>query len=182
MGRRERRALRAWAEALVDRHADPVADLLGVDPPLPDVVVDVVPRSSAAAWTSGLTIMLNETWFREHPDDEGAVIHELAHALMRAPVYDGSTAWLIEGLADHVRNALGMEMPWTRPHFEQGKATAGYQTTAHFLAWLDGVHPGAVRRLSRALIDDEYGDTTFVAVTGRSLADLTAAYERAAGT
>jgi hypothetical protein len=38
-------------------------------------------------------------WFSKHPDDTGGVVHEYTHAIMRAPTYDETTSWLIEGLA-----------------------------------------------------------------------------------
>jgi hypothetical protein len=96
---------------------------------------------------------------------------------MRAPVYDATTSWLIEGIADWVRDELGHDMPWTFAHFEPGKATSGYQTTAHFLRWLDLGHPGSVRELSKALIRGAYNEDVFTRLTGRSLSECTSRYE-----
>ncbi len=87
---------------------------------------------------------------------------------MRAPTYDETTIWLIEGLADYVRDELGHDAPWTKPHFEPGKATAGYQTTAHFLQHLERKHPGTVKRLAQALMDDTYSPDLFRRCTGRA--------------
>ena len=75
---------------------------------------------------------------------------------MRAPTYDETTIWLIEGLADYVRDELGHDAPWTNAHHEPGKATAGYQTTAHFLQYVERTHPGTVKRLAQALMADTY--------------------------
>ena len=129
MGRRDRDRIRTWAEGLVSEHGSAVARLIGVDPPLPPVTIEVAPDGPPGV-TGGLTITLSERWFREHPDDAGCVLHELTHAYMRAPDYDASTIWLIEGIADHVRDVLGFDTSWTFAYFEPGKATAGYQTTA----------------------------------------------------
>jgi hypothetical protein len=173
-------ALRAWGESLIERHGADVARVIGHDGPLPHGLrVEVAAGGSGAAWTSGLTITLNARWFAEHPDDAGGVLHELAHAIMRAPRYDQTTIWLIEGIADHVRDALGFDERWTFAHFEPGKATAGYQTTAHFLAWLETERAGAVAELSRRLSDGTYDRAAFEAIAGRRLEDLVAAYERA---
>jgi Peptidase of plants and bacteria len=176
MGTSERARLRAWAEALVAEHGAGVAGVIGFDGPLPDVVIEVVPEGAPGV-TGGRTITLSERWFREHPDDIGCVLHELAHAYMLAPSYDDSTIWLIEGIADHVRDALGFHMSWTFAHYEPGKATAGYQTTADFLAWLEARRPGAVASLSRRLADGSYRERTFDEVGGEPLLSLVAAYE-----
>src|SRR5438876_3006698 len=88
MGRRERARLRAWAEEMIARHGIDVARIVGLDPPLPEVDLKVVPQGGGAAWTNGLRITMNERWFAEHPDDAGCILHALAHAHMRAPLHD----------------------------------------------------------------------------------------------
>ncbi len=177
MGRKDRARIRGWAESLIAEHGADVASLVGVEPPLPRVTVEVLPGQGPPGQTSGLRIILSERWFLEHPDDAGCVIHELAHAYMRAPRYDHTTSWLIEGLADFVRDSLGLEAAWTKAHFEVGQATAGYQTTADFLFWLDHLQPGSSKELSLQLIAGTYGPTSFQTITGRSLDDLVASYE-----
>ncbi len=176
MGRRDRDRIRAWAEGLVEEHGGAVARLIGLEPPLPRVTIEVHPGGPPGV-TGGLTITLSERWFREHPDDAGCVLHELTHAYMRAPDYDASTIWLIEGIADHVRDVLGFDTSWTSAHYERGKATAGYQTTADLLAWLEERRPGAVSELSRGLADGTYREAVFAEVGGASLPELVAAYE-----
>ncbi len=161
MGRRQRAAISAWAEDLIDRHGPAVATVIGLAPPPPAVPVDVTPRPGVAS-TDGTTITLHEPWFREHPDDEGCVIHELSHAYLRAPEYSG------------------MDTSWSFAHFEPEKATAGYQTTAHFLAWLEQQHPGAVAALARRLAEGTYDEGVFAAFGGEHpLPELVAAYEAA---
>jgi hypothetical protein len=176
MGRRERDRIRVWAEGLLEENGEAVARLIAVDPPLPAVTIEVVPDGPPGV-TGGLTITLSERWFREHPDDVGCVVHELTHAYMRAPDYDASTIWLIEGIADHVRDVLGFDASWTFAHFEPGKATAGYQTTADLLAWLERRRPGAVSELSRRLANGSYREAAFTEVGGVPLPELLAAYE-----
>jgi hypothetical protein len=176
VGRRRRARIRAWAEALIAEHGAEVAAIIG-EPALPRVEVDVVPAGPGAAWTSGLTITLSEGWIRSHPDDAGCVLHELSHAYLRAPEYSQRTVWLIEGIADHTRDVLGFDAPWTFAHFEPGKATAGYQTTAHFLAWLEARCPGAVAALSRRLAEGTYAEGAFAEICERPLAALVSAYE-----
>jgi hypothetical protein len=177
VSRRRRARLARWATELIASHGADVAAIVGTPPPLPTVLVEVSPLPGVAA-TAGDTITLHEPWFAAHPDDAGCVLHELSHAYLRAPVYDATTAWLIEGLADHVRDTLGFDASWTFAHHRAGEATAGYQTTAHFLAWLERDRPGTVRALARSLSAGSYAeDTTWSAVTGSPLAGLVAAYE-----
>jgi hypothetical protein len=177
VGTERRRRLRAWAEGLVAEHDAAVAGLIGVAPPLPVVTIEVEPGGEVPGVTSGTAIVLGERWFAEHPDDVGCVLHELAHAYMRAPAYDEDTIWLIEGIADYVRDVLGFEAPWTRAYHEPGRARGGYQTTAHFLLWLQASRPGAVAELSRRLGDGSYTEGAFGEIAGRSLDDLLRLYE-----
>lgn len=170
--------LRVWAERLCERYAPQIAELIGADQ-IPSIRVRVERRGPGAAWTNGTDISLSHAWFAGHPDDSGGVLHELTHAIMRAPVYDATTTWLIEGLADYVRDELGFDAPWTFAHFEPGMATAGYQTTAHFLRWLENAHPGTVKELARELSRDLYSDTVWLQLTGKPLELCISEYEAA---
>jgi hypothetical protein len=170
--------LRAWAEALYVRHAPEIADLIGADA-IPEITVHVERHGPGAAWTSGSDVFLSAPWFSEHPDDSGGVLHEFTHAIMQAPTYDQTTVWLIEGLADYVRDELGHDAPWTKAHHEPGKATAGYQTTAHFLQHVERTYPGTFKRLARALMADTYSEDTFRQCTGKPLAVCVGEYELA---
>ena len=89
----------------------------------------------APATTSGDVITLNSKWFREHPDDDGCIAHELVHVVMHCPRMDDSNWWMIEGIADYVRDKLGYTMPWSHP--ERGDPRSGYQATAHFLLFIE---------------------------------------------
>lgn len=171
--------LRKWAEALYQQHAGDIAALIGADQ-IPAITVHVEHDGAGAAWTSGTDVFLSKRWFTQHPDDVGGVLHEFTHAIMRAPTYDETTIWLIEGLADYVRDALGHDAPWTHAHHEPGKATAGYQTTAHFLQHVERQHPGTVKRLSQDLMNDTYSPDAFRKCTGKPLTMCVSEYEQEA--
>jgi len=173
----KRRDLQTWAQELYATYAPVIADLLGAGELPPSIVVHVERRGPGAAWTNGTDVSLSAAWFAAHPDDVGGCLHEFTHAIMRAPTYDATTSWLIEGIADWVRDELGHDAPWTHAHHEPNKATSGYQSTAHFLQWLEANHPGSVRKLSQALIRGTYHDDLFEQLTGRSLAVCVSHYE-----
>lgn len=173
--------LRTWAERLYEQHARDIARLIGAED-IPQVTIHVERQGPGAAWTAGTDVFLSSRWFSEHPEDIGGVLHEFTHAIMRAPTYDGTTSWLIEGLADYVRDELGHDAPWTQAHHEPGKATAGYQTTAHFLQHVEREHPGTVKRLAQALIADTYGPDVFRRCTGKPLDVCVSDYEAEATT
>lgn len=176
MGLRRRAALRAWGRDVVRVHTPAVADLMGLRAPLPRVHVHVVRRDDVAAFCVRNHVALSEPWFTEHPDDAGAVVHELSHALLALTRIPEGTSWLLEGVADLARNHVGLEASWSAPHHEPGAATAGYQTTAHFLAWLEGEVPGSVAHAVAAARSGRHDELRFTP-DGRSLADVVAAYE-----
>ena len=175
---RRSRHLAAWAEDLYEQYGARIAEMIGVED-VPPIRVIVARSGPGAAWTSGTDVYLSARWFAAHPDDAGGCLHEFTHAIMRAPVYDDTTVWLIEGLADWVRDELGHDAAWTFAHFGPGEALAGYQTTAHFLMWLERRHPGVVRALAQRLCTGDYRATDFQALAGASLASLVQAYEAA---
>lgn len=177
MGFRRRAAIAAWGRALVAEHTPAVADLMGLRPPLPRVRVHVG-RLQNPAVTAGRRILLSEQWFAEHPDDAGAVVHELSHALLNLRAVPDGTLWLLEGVADLARNHVGLDTEWSAPHHEPGGATAGYQSTAHFLAWVEQQSPGTVAHLVGRVVAGRHDDAHF-SLDGRPLADLVAAYDAA---
>lgn len=168
--------LRTWAERLYEQHARDIAALIGAEE-IPQVTLHVERHGPGAAWTNGTDVFLSARWFTEHPDDIGGVLHEFTHAVMQAPTYDETTAWLIEGLADYVRDELGHDAPWTKAHHEPGKATAGYQTTAHFLQHMEEKYPGTVKGLAQALMNDAYTPNIFQQLTGNPLEACVSGYE-----
>src|SRR6478672_3566810 len=177
MGFRRRAAITAWGRALVAEHTPAVADLMGLRAPLPRVRVHVG-RLKNPAVTAGRRILLSERWFAEHPDDAGAVVHELSHALLDLRTVPDGALWLLEGVADLARNHVGLHADWSAPHHEPGRATAGYQTSAHFLAWLEEQSPGTVAHLVEQAATGRHDEACF-GPDGRPLAEVVAVYEAA---
>lgn len=141
--------------------------------------IKLVMRSSekGVAATSGATITLFSTWFTTHPDDVGAVIHELAHVIQAYP--SGEPTWITEGIADYIRWAIyeGKPLKWfPKPQKPDGYRD-GYRAAAGFLLWLErGAAPGIVRRLNRAMRKGDYSESLFKDLTGLPLPDLWSDY------
>lgn len=68
----------------------------------------------AAAYADSGRIILNYGWFKNHPDDYGAIVHEYTHVIQNVPggTYPGET---IEGFADAVRYMMGEYPSWWSP-------------------------------------------------------------------
>ncbi|MBN2454369.1 thermonuclease family protein [Candidatus Woesearchaeota archaeon] len=129
-------------------------------------------QSSPGERTSS-AIYLSKEWFTENPDDLGAIIHEMAHAVQDYPAYD--PWWLVEGIADHVRYALGYQNSWSYPHCcaESPHYTSGYWCTAAFLQYVQREYDDAIiKELDYALKEDSYDASLFKAWTGKTIEEL----------
>ena len=93
------------------------------------------------AVTVGDTVLLNRLYFNLHPDDKGAIVHEIVHAVQRAPKYEGEFVWMIEGVADFIRHKT------TGLVLEPGDPRQGYRKAARFFAWLYRDYPTVYRRI-----------------------------------
>ncbi len=129
------------------------------------------------AATVGYEIKLNMD-YHSRIEDDGSIIHEMTHALMACPRYDDSNFWLIEGIADYVRDKLGFATEWSYSHYEKGGALKGYMTTAHFLEWMESLRSGTVWDLSQLLALDTYDETYFETWFGKQLDTLVTDYEQ----
>ncbi len=85
--------LKAWYPRI--RH------ILGVDYDTTAKVTLRFKDMPGVAHASGNVIEASSTYFKGHPDDVGALVHELVHVIQAYP--QGSPGWLVEGIADYVR-------------------------------------------------------------------------------
>src|ERR1700722_11403379 len=88
------------------------------------------------AEAAGSRIKGSVSFFKSHPDDVGAMIHETAHCVQ---LYKGrgNPGWLVEGVADYVR-FFKYELPGKvgRLNVEQAKYDGSYRITASFLNYV----------------------------------------------
>jgi len=131
---------------------------------------------NAVAVTGGNQITANASYFRTHPDDVNALVHEATHIVQAYPS-DGGPSWLVEGLDDYIRfyivepHTHGAHIPPSRAplvHYNDS-----YRTTANFLHWVvKQTDPSIIVKLNEAMRKGTYTDRVWKKLTGKSLAQL----------
>jgi hypothetical protein len=124
------------------------------------------------ARAGGASIEASARYFKRHPDDVGAMVHETVHCVQ---AYRGGNnpSWLVEGIADYIRffkyepGKLG-PVDAKRAHYD-----GSYRVTAAFLAFVsDRYDKDLVRKLNAALRAGTYKDDVFKDWTGKTLKAL----------
>lgn len=125
------------------------------------------------AYTSGNRIVCAAAWFRAHPDDEGAIIHELAHVVQQYRGR-GNPGWLVEGVADYLRwFKYEPVSKRPRPNPARAKYTDSYRTTAAFLEYVAAKHEHEiVVRLNRAMREGRYSPDLWKEYTSKTVDEL----------
>jgi len=118
------------------------------------------------------TIQVSAKYALAHPGDVGMIVHEMVHVVQSYPAYN--PVWLVEGIADYVRWFF-YEPVDKRPHPNLARANArdSYQTTAAFLFWASNKYNNdLVPKLNAALIANQYKESLFKDLTGKTLDEL----------
>jgi len=175
--------LKDWcqrARDLTERWYPIIAETLSYEGYRPPRRIDLVFKKSdkGIAGTSGTRIVCSDGWFRAHPGDVGAIIHEAIHVVQSYPKYD--PVWLVEGIADYVRYYVFEPDSKRRPlDRNRIRYQDGYGTTAAFLDWIVRTHDkDIIRKLNKALRTAQYNEALFKECTGK---DLNALWEEFRG-
>jgi hypothetical protein len=131
-------------------------------------------KMAVPAAASGSEISVSIEWLKQHPQDIALLTHELTHIVQQ---YDGSPpGWMTEGIADYARHVYGprRQPGWKLPTTLTTKQSYrdGYGTTARFLLWLEGKHPGVVDKLHRRLQAQKFAVSDFKEFTGKTVDEL----------
>lgn len=167
----------AWAEkvaGICQRAYPMINDELQSEGFRPPHLITMTLKSDyrGVAATSGDRIVGSVRFFKEHPDDVGAMVHETTHV---AQHYRGrrNPGWLVEGVCDYVRffkfepGHLGPIDP-ERAHYN-----GSYRVTAAFLAYLvEKYDDQLVRKLNALMREGRYHDEVFQTLTGKTLDEL----------
>ena len=162
-------------KAVAEEWYPKIAELLPSDGFTPPDHVTIVFRKDykGVAAAGGDRIVCAVKWFTDHPEDVGAIVHELAHVVQQYPG-GRKPGWLVEGIADHVR-FFHYEPPEGRPHPnpDRAKYTDSYRTTAAFLEWAQATHdPKLVIKLNAACRERRYTDEIWKELTGKTADEL----------
>ena len=144
----------------------------GFTPPQ-HVVVTFKKDMDGVAYTTGDHVFCAPKWFKDHPEDVGAVVHELAHVVQHY-TKGKRPGWLVEGIADQVR-WFNYEPVDKRPHprARDAKYDASYQTTAAFLDWARKTYDkDLVVKLNTACREATYTDDLWKDYTGKTMQEL----------
>lgn len=168
--------LKAWGEnaaKLIQEWHPQIAEMLLQEGFTPTHEIHVVFKKDmdGVAHTIGNRIVIAGNWVKQHPDDNGMVIHELVHAIQAYP--RGGPFWLVEGIADYIR--FYKYEPKTQLRGidpERQSYRDGYRTSAQFVAWLEKTHPGIVQKINAALRKNEYQNVLIRETTGKSVEQL----------
>jgi hypothetical protein len=173
--------MKDWCErarALMEGWYPTLAETLASEGYSPPRRIDLVFKkgSRGIAGTAGSHIEAYDGWFKAHPDDYGALIHETVHVIQSYPKYD--PVWLVEGIADYVRCWIFEPEAPRRPlDPNRIRYQDGYQVTGAFLAWLVERHDkDIVRKLNAACRRSAYKSDLFKESTGKDLDALWAEF------
>ena len=67
---------------------------------VPHFIPFIMRDMGGVAHCSGEGLVFSSRYFSKAPKDYGAAIHEMVHSIQGS----GAPSWIIEGIADHVRN------------------------------------------------------------------------------
>lgn len=137
-----------------------------------------IPNLGYPAFANPTEIVFSSTHFIENPEDWDVVTHEAMHLIQHPSV---SVSWLIEGIADYVRDEYGVHNEAGRWALEEtpGKYyNAGYKDAALFLQSIERSYaPRLVDDLTAALRANRYSEDLWVEYTGLTLDQLWDEYE-----
>jgi len=167
--------MKDWCERaahLVEQWYPRLADTLASDGYSPPRRINLTFKKGdkGIAGTSGSNITAYDGWFKAHPADVGAIIHEAIH-VVQSYRSRGNPGWLVEGIADYVRFWIfEPQPPRRRLDPDRIKYTDSYQITAAFLAWVvEKRDKDLVTKLNAACRKGQYKPELWKEYTGKDL-------------
>lgn len=169
--------MKGWAEktARVCERAYPmINEELRSEGFRPPQLIRMTLRSSykGVAMAGGGQITGSVDYFKRHPDDVGAMVHETVHIVQRYRTR-GNPSWLVEGIADYIRFFKYEPGKLGRINPDRARYNGSYRVTAAFLAYLsEHYDPQIVRKLNQMMREGEYREAAFKQLTGKPLDEL----------
>ena len=123
------------------------------------------------AESNGGRITGSVKYFKTHPADIGAMVHETVHCVQ---AYRGrNPSWLVEGIADYIRFFKYEPGKIGRLSSEQARYDGSYRVSATFLAFVtEKYDKELVRELNQTMRKGKYKDEVFKELTGKTVQEL----------
>jgi hypothetical protein len=169
--------MKEWAEkaAWECEQAYPmICELLRSDGFKPPHLVRMALKESyrGVAAAGGGRITGSVKYFKDHPNDVGAMVHETVHIVQRYRSR-GNPSWLVEGVADYVRFFKYEPGKLGRINPDRARYDRSYRVTAAFLAYLTGKYDEEiVPKLNRVMREGKYKEEVFEQLTGKPVKEL----------
>jgi hypothetical protein len=175
--------MKEWAEAVVrvcERQYPMICTELASDGFTPPTRISMTFKNDykGVAAAGGNRITGSVKYFKDHPKDVGAMVHETAHCV-QSYRKRGLPGWLVEGIADYIR--FWKYEPGTAGRLNPDRAqyNASYRTSAAFLAFVsDKYDPKLVTKLNAALRAGTYDTDLWKTLTGKPVEELNQEWRR----
>jgi hypothetical protein len=169
--------LTGWAEKaarICERQYPMICEELRSDGFKPRTAVSLTLRNNynGVAAAGGGRITGSVKYFKAHPEDFGAMVHETVHVVQSYRTR-GNPGWLVEGIADYVRFYRYERDPRPPPRAERARYDGSYRVTARFLNFVaEKYDRDLVRKLNAALREGEYKPEIWQALTKKTVQEL----------
>jgi hypothetical protein len=146
--------------------------------PLTVIKMSLKSDYNGVAEAGGGRIKGSVKFFKAHPEDIGAMIHETVHCvqLYRAR---GNPGWLVEGVADYVRFFRYEPGKIGRLNVDRARYDASYRVTASFLNYVSEKYDRKlVNKLNAIMREGKYQEDTWKELTGKGVEELNQEWRR----
>jgi hypothetical protein len=146
----------------------------------PLTVIQMTMRNdyNGVAEAGGGRIKGSVKFFKSHPDDFGAMIHETAHCVQLYKAR-GNPGWLVEGVADYVRFFKYEPGKIGRLNVDQAKYNGSYRVTASFLNFTaEKYDPKLISKLNTIMREGKYQEEVWKELTGKTVDELNQEWRR----
>jgi hypothetical protein len=169
--------MKGWADRvarLCERNYPMICDELKSEgfKPRTHITMTLKKDYKGVAAAGGGKITGSVSYFKNNPDDMGAMVHETVHCV-QAYRTRGNPGWLVEGIADYIRffryepGKLGKINP------DRVRYNGSYRVTAAFLAYVaEKYDKELVRKLNKAMREGEYREELWQVLTKKSVQEL----------
>ena len=169
--------MKEWAEKMArvcERQYPMINDELKSDGFKPATQITMTLRKDykGVAYANGNRIVGSVQFFKDHPDDVGAMVHETTHVVQRYRTRS-NPGWLVEGVADWVRFFKYEPGNLGRINPDRARYNASYRVTAAFLDYVSNKYDRElVRKLNKAMREGEYKEELWKELTKKTVQEL----------